>query len=90
MTFASFLESVRSMAVHPSKAPEWTGAEVLGRVWLTAEHEQLLDRAEHERLVDRAAFIEAVQASAKAAESGDLHEHAEAEAILEQFSETDG
>jgi prevent-host-death family protein len=45
----------------------------------------LLDLEVYERLVDRAAFIEAVEAGAASAARGELHEHEEAEAILDTF-----
>ena len=50
----------------------------------------LLDLEEYENLVERAAFIEAVETSAEAAKEGDLHEHAEAENILNSFGEQRG
>jgi len=50
----------------------------------------LLDLNEYERLAERAAFIEAVEAGAEATVAGRLHEHREAEAILETFGEPDG
>jgi len=50
----------------------------------------LLDLGEYERLVDRAAFIEAVKIAAEAAKSGDLHEHAEAQEILNGFGQGHG
>jgi prevent-host-death family protein len=50
----------------------------------------LLDLGEYERLVDRAAFVEAVRVGAEAARSGDLHEHAEAEEVLNGFGARDG
>ena len=45
----------------------------------------LLDLGEYERLVDRVAFVEAVEAGAAAVARGELHEHEEAEAILDSF-----
>ena len=45
----------------------------------------LLDLDEYESLVDRAAFIDAVDAGAKAAARGDLHPQEEAENILQSF-----
>jgi prevent-host-death family protein len=50
----------------------------------------LLDLDEYESLVERAAFVEAVRAGAGAARDGDLHEHAEAEAILDSFGDGHG
>ncbi len=50
----------------------------------------LLDLDEYETLVERAAFIEAVKAGAEAAKAGDLHEHSEAEEILDTFGERHG
>ena len=50
----------------------------------------LLDLDEYEQLVERANFIEAVKAGAAAAKAGDLHEHSEAEAILDSFGESHG
>ena len=50
----------------------------------------LMDLDEYERLVERAAFVDAVEAGAAAASAGELHEHAEAEAILDAFGEADG
>ena len=50
----------------------------------------LLDLEEYERLVDRATFIDAVKAGAAAATAGDLHEHAVAEKILDDFGEGHG
>jgi len=50
----------------------------------------LMDLDEYERLVERAAFVDAVKAGAAAAAAGDLHAHADAEAILDGFGEVDG
>ena len=50
----------------------------------------LLDVDEYERLVDRQAFVEAVEAGARAVDEGDLHPHEEALAILDAFGEGDG
>ena len=50
----------------------------------------ILDLEEYERLVERATFIEAVIQGADAASSDDLHEHAEAEKILNCFGEGNG
>jgi prevent-host-death family protein len=47
----------------------------------------LLDLEEYERLVERAAFVDAVEVGAAAAAAGQLHEHGEAEAILDAFGE---
>lgn len=47
----------------------------------------LLDVDEYERLVDRQAFVEAVEAGARAAENEELHPHEEALAILDVFGE---
>jgi prevent-host-death family protein len=50
----------------------------------------LLDLEEYESLVERACFVEAVEAGAAAAGSGDVHDHDEAEAILSTFGEGHG
>jgi prevent-host-death family protein len=50
----------------------------------------LLDLGEYERLVDRAAFVAAVDKGRKAAAAGDLHDSAEAMAILDDFGKPDG
>jgi len=50
----------------------------------------LLDLGEYERLVERARFVEAVEAGAAAVEAGDVHDHAEAEAILKTFDKSNG
>jgi antitoxin YefM len=50
----------------------------------------LLELSEYERLVDRATFLEAIQAGADAAKSGDLHDDTEAEEILSSFGARHG
>jgi prevent-host-death family protein len=45
----------------------------------------LMGLDEYETLTDRAAFIEAVESGSKAARSGDLHPHHEAQQILDSF-----
>lgn len=47
----------------------------------------ILELETYERLVDRAAFVEAVEAGARAAVAGDLHPHREAEKILRRFGQ---
>lgn len=47
----------------------------------------LLDLEEYESLTERAAFVNAVEAGARAARQGDLHSHEEATAILRSFGE---
>ena len=49
----------------------------------------LLDLEEYERLADRLAFVEGVEAGARAATAGHLHSHEEALAILDSFGKED-
>jgi prevent-host-death family protein len=50
----------------------------------------LMDVEEYERLIDRQAFVEAVEAGAKAVGDGELHAHEEALAILDTFGDGNG
>ncbi len=47
----------------------------------------LLGLDDYEALTERAAFMEAVEAGADAARTGDLHSHQEATKILDSFGE---
>jgi prevent-host-death family protein len=49
----------------------------------------LLDLQEYEHLVERAAFVAAVEEGRQAGATGDLHDNAEAMAILDDFGKTD-
>lgn len=47
----------------------------------------LLDVEEYENLTERAAFVQAVDAGARAVQAGDVHPHDEAAAILGSFGD---